>query len=233
MQIVFPMGGKGTRFLIKGYTLPKPLLPIGEKKLVQLAMESVSFDPGPWHYVVSLDIATHSTLPGVFPPGCWHALVQETAGSLQTVWEAKGCLEVEEDLLICDCDSVMNPVELAEAITTFKTRGATGGVTVRRTEDPGCSYAEVDNEWWVKSTREKDVYTPWSSTGPYWFRSGQEFLVAAQRAMAAQHTSLAPVYNYLPGKTAAVPVESFRHLGTPEAYEAYKQEVEHGIAREA
>ena len=72
---------------------------------------------------------------------------------------------------------------------------------------------------WVTQTREKDPFTSWSTTGPYWFRSTLEFWKAGQKAAKAGHVSISPVYNYLKGRTKAVPVGSFQHWGTPEAYE--------------
>lgn len=203
--------------------MPKPLLPLGGKRLIQWAMESVTLLKGSYHYLPTLDLSLHREFGGLLPPGCFHIILDPTKGPLQTVLQAEGCLATEEELLICDCDSFMDAKELAGAVEVFRVTGAQGGVTVRRTTDPMCSYAAVDTEWWVSHTREQDPFTPWSTTGPYWFRSAQAFLKAARKAAAAQHASIAPVYNYLDGRTKAVPVASFHHLGTPEAYEAARK----------
>ena len=124
-----------------------------------------------------------------------------------------------------DCDSCLDEYELKDAIEVFRKCQADGGVTVRMTKDPLCSYAQVDSHYWVSETREKDSFTMWSTTGPYWFKSGSSFLIAAQKAANAQQVSISPVYNYL-SKVKAVPIGSFKHLGTPEAYLAFKQSVE-------
>ena len=219
MLIFFPLAGQGRRFLEAGYALPKPLLELGGKRLIEWALETVRLLQGHYHYSPSLALAQHPLLMGLLPAGCWHVVMAQTPGPLQTILEAEGCLQTPEELLICDGDSGMNPQELLDAINVFRSCEAMGGVTVRQTQDEGCSYAEVDREWWVSQTREKDPFSQWSSTGPYWFRSALQFLTAARKAAAAHHVSIAPVYNYLPGKTKAVPVASFQHWGTPEAYE--------------
>jgi NDP-sugar pyrophosphorylase family protein len=222
MILFFPMGGTSTRFVEAGYPLPKPLLDLKGKHLIQFALESVSLLNGRYHFSPSLTLARHPLFMGLLPGGCWHVVMEPTAGPLQTMLEAEGCLQADEELLICDCDSFMDAKELLEAVEVFRGSEAMGGVTIRQTQDAHCSYAEVDREWWVTQTREKDPFTPWSTTGPYWFRSAKQFWMAAKRAAAAQQTSISPVYNYLPGRTKEMPVESFRHVGTPKEFEAYR-----------
>lgn len=220
MRKFFPMGGTGKRFRDAGYPTPKPLLELHGKRLIQWAIESTSLLEGSYHYSPTLDVIQHPAFR-VIPVGCWHIVLASTTGPLQTLLEAEGCLRgVEEELLICDCDSAMNPQELAKAVEVFRLSGAEGGVTVRQTTDPYCSFAEFNAEWWVSQTREKDPFTSWSTTGPYWFRSADQFWRAAQKAAHAHHVSISPVYNYLAGRTKAVPVESFQHWGTPAEYEA-------------
>ena len=224
MKIFFPMGGRGKRFVDGGYPTPKPLLPFQGKTLLECAVASTTRLQGSYDYLPRnewMEELTKLTLPG----GCWHPIEKQTTGPLQTLWEAQECLATEEEVLIMDCDSVIDAGELQNAVEVFRATGANGGVPIRYTHDPACSYAEVDQEWWVTSTREGEAYTAWSTTGPYWFRTGHFFLMASQRAMAAHDTTVSPVYNYL-GRVKAVPVSSFRHLGTPEAYERSKGAME-------
>lgn len=230
MLICYPMGGTGQRFVEAGYAVAKPLLEIQGKSLLQWALTSTRPLGGSYHYLPRVEVALEMTLDAAvmatLPKGCWHTVMHQTPGPLQTMLEAEGCLSVEEELLICDCDSLLEATELQGALEVFRASQADGGVTIRRTQDPMCSYAAVDAEWWVSQTREKDPFTCWSTTGPYWFKSARTFLVAARKAAAAHHVSIAPVYNYLPGRTKAVPVASFQHLGTPVEFEQAKQLME-------
>ena len=115
MLIFYPMGGTGTRFIKAGYDIPKPLLEMGGKKLIQWALESVKLLKGPYdfyHYAPTVELSCHPLLIGLLPPGCWHIVMEPTAGPLQTLLEAEGCLQTKEELLICDCDSLLNQQEL-------------------------------------------------------------------------------------------------------------------------
>ena len=41
LQIVIPMAGKGSRFANAGYAMPKPLIPVGGKPMIQWVIENV------------------------------------------------------------------------------------------------------------------------------------------------------------------------------------------------
>lgn len=224
MIICIPMAGVSKRFKDVGIMTPKPFLEIANSPLLQYALGSLSKLEGRYEFIVSQDVAWHPLIK-TLPSGCLHILHHLTPGPLQTILEIKDCLAKEEELIIADCDSCMDENDLQEAVEVFRKSGANGGVTVRMTSDPLCSYAEVDSAYWVTETREKEVFSRWSTTGPYWFKSGASFLLAAQKAANAHHVSISPVYNYV-DKVKAVPVGSFKHLGTPEAYLKFKQSVE-------
>jgi len=116
--------------------------------------------------------------------------------------------------------------EMLEAVLAFRTSQATGGVTIRRTTDPACSFAKVQNGW-VVETREKDPFTDLSTTGPYWWRHGIDFVTAATASCRDGIHSVSPTYNWhlqqQHGKVLPFFVLSFKHVGTPEDYEAYRR----------
>ena len=225
MILCIPMAGTSKRFKDAGLLTPKPFLEIAGNPLLQYALGSLSKLEGRYEYLMNQEVASHPMATTLRPMGHSHILQTQTPGPLQTLLTIRDCLTTEEELLIMDCDSCLDKKELKDAVEVFRKSGANGGVTVRMTIDPLCSYAEVDSNYWVTETREKEVFSRWSTTGPYWFRSAAGFLIAAQKAANAHHVSISPVYNYLT-KVKAVPVGSFKHLGTPEAYLAFKQSVE-------
>lgn len=222
MKAIFLLNGKGQRFKEAGYQMPKPLLLIGKKRVLQYALETVELLKPSYEYLISQELERHPI--GLFdwiPKGCWH-FPPETPGPIQTALTVERCLQTEEDVLLCDGDSFMHPEELLRAVTLFRTVGATGGLTVRQSTDPSCAYAEFDPMWWVSTTRDQDPFTPWSATGPYWFASGHAALKALIKAHRHGLHQIASIYNYLDGRTKATAVGTFQHLGTPDAYEQYR-----------
>ena len=218
MKLLYPMGGTGSRMQQAGHTLPKPLLLAQGRPLFSYVMEMTAKVPGRSEYILAPELIYHLEALNA-RPGCWHALLDRTASVLHTLTELRDCLN-EEEMLVCDCDSTMNPQELADAIEVFRRSDAEAGVTVRQTKDAHCSFVSMDYDWMVIEAREKDPFSPWSSTGPYWFRSGLQLRAWIERGIKNGLTSVAPLLNY-PKRVKAVPVSSFIHLGTPEDLERF------------
>jgi len=145
---------------------------------------------------------------------------QVTKGPLRTILSCEQVneLDTHEEVLFADCDSIVDGDEINDALGVFRASGANGGVTIRETDDPGCSYARIGGGSWVIETREKDPFAPWSTTGPYWFRSGENILHLAHSYPYEMHIS--PLYNHV-NQVKAVPIRGFIHLGTPQLLEEY------------
>ncbi len=237
MQIVLPIGGLGKRFKDAGYIIPKPFLPLRTEPLIKLVLSCYPKDAGK---ILVVRKEYMELLAEAIPDVKANIIVldEKTKGPVHTLMSSVSCvrlLDTEEDILIADCDSLINRHELSSALDTFHIVSADGGVTVRHTEDPGCSYAKMDVENWVQETREKDPFTKFSTTGPYWWRHGSDFVACALKAMQDGIYSVSPCYNYLIAqgkKVKAVETESFQHLGTPEAYENAKKHHEMVVAAE-
>ncbi len=194
------MNGTGERFKKEGFNIPKPLLPLGNERLLQLVKKSYPKDA----------TFIHIKQGGV-----------RTSGPLETVLLDFEKKSFKGEILIADCDSFFEePSELWNALEEFRQSECGGGVTVRRTTDPGCSYATVEKGF-ASDFREKDRYTEWSTTGPYYWKEWTTFYRCALKAYWNGVTSISPVYNYLKAPVRAIEVSTFVHLGTPDAYLAY------------
>ena len=151
-----------------------------------------------------------------------------TEGPVCTVLEVKSEIGTDSELLIADCDSVLVWPD-RWVVDWFKSCGATGGVTTRITRNPACSFAALDDRGWVLETREKDPFTMFSTTGPYWWRHGRDFVEAAEEMIAEDRRTtgefyVSPVYNYhiaAGGRVLSYPLPEFWSLGTPEDVAAF------------
>ena len=220
MILLMPIAGTGERFLTAGYTTPKPLLPYQGKPLIQLAVESYTH-VSQWIFIVRAEMVSGGIESYLPTHSRMEVISQQTRGPVDTILSMR--LDLNEELLIADCDSFLDPDEMTSALHAFRFHHADGGVTVRQTTDPHCSYAKLDRQGWVAETREHDPFSPWSTTGPYWWKSGQRFLSYAAHALKDGIVSVSPVYNYLlkdQGTVKAIAVSTFQHLGTPKDYEA-------------
>ena len=230
MYIIFPIGGRGERFREAGYSQPKPLIRIGEKRLIDLVLESYSAHK-PSDNLKHVFIIKKE-LRQAFPPLTSFILREDTLGPVGTLLNFPALLNTEEEVLIADCDSVIEPDELEKALTYFRWDPSFyGGSPLRQTEDLACSYARVDETFKIIETKEKEPISNWSTTGPYWFRHGYHLLKAMEQAAMNQIWSISPCFNYLIRdelKVVGYPVKTFQHLGTPEALEKYAND--HSLA---
>jgi len=220
--ILFPIGGKGQRFVEKGYVTPKPFIKLDDKRIIDYALNSYPPDAGPnkHMFIVRPEYETEF--------GWGVSLIrQETNGPLETILKSDLYMELynsEDELLIADCDSFMDRDELETILDHFRTTGVDGGVTVRKSVDPENSYAILDNYGFVRETAEKELISTDHTTGPYFYRRASEFCKYANLAMKDGVRSICPVYNYYIDDRKwikSMPTLTFQHLGTPEALEKY------------
>lgn len=234
MIIVFPMAGTGERFKSEGYSTPKPFIKVGGECMISRV---ISCYPSKLDKEVSYVFLPRQEyakdiweLTSKIPKEnkCVVPIAKETRGPLETILSnstVASMINTNREILIADCDSLIAPSELADALRVFRSQGAIGGVTIRKTKDPGCSYAMVNTaDYTVSKTVEKEVISEWSTTGPYWWRDARQFFTAAKAGVDAGECHISPAYNYLierQKKVKAFRVMTFRHLGTPKLLEAY------------
>ncbi len=225
------MAGLGERFKKGGYETPKPFIKLGGKCLSDLSIECYpkKSDFNKHYYIFRSEHKKYFSRKHKE----YYLMKENTKGPLETIIRQEKVLEeiaTDESVLIADCDSMIKRGELLFILKFFKDNKADGGVPVRIASNKGYSYAKVSGNT-VLETREKDPFTNWSTTGPYWFKSGLDFIDAAIRTMKKGIYSLSPVYNdYIKNdkKVLCYPTETFIHLGTPKELEDYAKY--HGIA---
>lgn len=223
MIVLFPIGGTGERFRQAGYCEPKPFIRIGGEELFRRVLACYPDPSGRCEY---LYVVREEYRHG-FPKDAY-TLRQKTRGPLETILSHKDLVKKldasKDSLLVADCDSLIERDELEKILRDFEASGASGGVTIRQSSNPSYSYAKIDGIGKVLETREKDPFTDWHTTGPYWWKSACDFIRYGTLALGEGIISICPVYNQAireGKKVIAVRTETFIHLGTPEELEAY------------
>lgn len=225
INMVFPMAGRGERFSRRGYYVPKPMIDVLGKPILQHALKSYNLDA---RYIFVLlrehmEIGLGALCMHLRPDATIITIDEVTAGPVCTVLKVRGEIDSDAELLVADCDSVLVWPD-RWVLEWFRRRGATGGVTIRVTQNPACSFAKIDDEGWVIETREKDPFTIFSTTGPYWWRHGRDFVKAAEWMISKDQRThgefyVSPLYNHhiaMGGRVLSFPLPEFWSLGTPE-----------------
>lgn len=239
LHIIMPMAGEGSRFLKEGWTTPKPLIMLNGEPLFKHAISSVHIDDVPMKYSFivrqehidkyQIDEQIRSFLPeaNVF------SVLKTTRGAVETCLMAESAIAPEDGIVVMDCDLEFRSKAYVEGLREILSQPiniANGGMLVSFESDlPKYSYAEVDEQWRVIRTAEKEVISSHALCGAYFFSTGSGFLSAAHRLLNEQNFSkpefyVSLLYNYLlaNGETVRLAtMEEYYSYGTPEELKRY------------
>jgi len=238
IQIVVPMAGRGSRFANAGFTIPKPLIPVGGKPMIQWVIENVR--PAQEHQFTFICLQEHlETYPEVpetlrsLCPGCNIVTVnQVTEGAACTVLLARDFIDNDDALMIANADQFVD-LDIDIYLAEMDVQQADGLIMTFEADHPKWSYCRLDEGMNVIEVVEKKVVSNEATVGIYNFRHGSDFVRAASRMIELDLRSngefyVAPAYNLLieEGKKIVVArtgreYEGMYGLGVPEDLEFF------------
>ena len=227
VQVVIPMAGRGSRFSIAGYDVPKPLIEVIDRPMIQWVVENLNLADAHFLFIVQeahLNEKTKSLLE-TCAPGCTIVPTREvTEGPACSVLLAREHLDMEKPLLIANSDQFL---EWDANAFMYQSQEVDGSISVFQQSDPTdtkWSYASLDENGYVKETREKQVISTLASTGVYyWKRAGDFCKYADQMIMENTRVNnefyVCPMYNYAVKdgmKIRAIECQRMWGLGVPD-----------------
>ena len=176
MNIIIPLGGKGIRFINEGYTLPKALIPIFDKKMIEYVIDNILFTNEDKIFIIynhKLDDFNFShIITTKYPNIKLIKLLNETSGPAETLLLGIEYIinnyEYNEKTLILDCDTFYTQ----DIIDMFR-KSVDNCVfyTKKYKEEPIYSYIKFDNTetYNINKIEEKDKISNNANTGAYAF----------------------------------------------------------------
>ncbi len=235
MKIVIPMAGEGSRFVQAGYALPKPLLDVHGKPMIQRVIENLPF-AAEFIFLVRKEHLEHYTLEQVLRAAttrrCNIIPVDElTEGAACTVLLAESLINTSETILISNCDEIMeySPDNFETMLTLDGNKTDFIWVFKDQDRDPKWSFARTDSRGRVVEVAEKKPISDYATSGVYHWRQGMAFVSCAKEMINKNIRTngefyVCPVYNEGIGRGRQVfPffIEKMWGLGTPEDLEVY------------
>ena len=232
MQILIPMSGAGRRFAELGYDNPKPFVEFFGKPMIEHVLENLGVQ----------NIFTLCVLQSHYDAN--RALFEKlkkmvyrlnivlvdgvTQGAAETCLLAKRYIDPESPLLIANCDQMM--VWNQRAFEDFLIDNILDGAmfTFDSTSTKN-SYVELDSSGYAIRTAEKEVISPYATTGIYVWTKATDFVWAAENMIRKNirvnnEFYVAPVYNENIAKGHRIgiwtPTEHWP-IGTPEDLNIY------------
>lgn len=236
MNFVIPMAGKGSRFAKAGYNIPKYLIEVKGRTLLEYSLNSLPLEIADHIIFIALEdhINNHNLREVIsnLLPGKNISIIslsEYTNGQAETVLTARNYINNSNDLIIYNIDTYFqSPTLKSKLLSPEKKDGILGYF---KDDAVKWSFAKVNSDNIVTETAEKIVISDNALTGLYHFTNGSDFVRVAERAIASNQTSsnefyIAPLYNYLisEGKQFVLDYAAeFIALGTPEDVAAFKE----------
>lgn len=240
INVLIPMSGKAQRFKDAGYALPKFLLPIEKKPMIQKVVENLNVSNARYIFLTLKEHYEQYNLQYLLPLICRDKeceIVQVesvTEGAACTALLAKNLINGDQELLIANSDQLVewSPERF---ISYMRRNNAKGGILTFHGSNPKWSYAKLKEETnEVVEVAEKNPISNFATVGIYYFRYGIHFVHYAEQMIKKNirvnnEFYICPVFNEMIGancKVLAYQCEEMNGVGDPVSYENYLKKLE-------
>lgn len=243
MQIVIPMSGFGERFRRAGYNVPKPLIQIDGKPIIEHVVEMF---PGESDFTFicnqehldNSEYRMRETLERIAPTGRIVGISPHKLGPVNAVLQATSNLKQSEPVIVnyCDFTCLWDWNDFKRFVEETNCDGALPAYRGFHPHSLGTTnYAYIqEHNGWMLDIQEKQPFTnnrmnEFASSGTYYFRSA-ELMEHALRQTIELDLNVGGEYyvslTYKPllaeGATVAVyPLQHFMQWGTPDDVREY------------
>jgi NDP-sugar pyrophosphorylase family protein len=223
------MAGRSSRFFEAGYKIPKYLIEVKGRTLLEYSLSSLPLSIADNIIFIALNehiknYSLNTYLKKIIPFKFQIVgLERVTRGQAETVLAAEQFVAMDKDLIIYNIDTFFCSANLEKTLLSGSKKDGILGAFID--ERPIWSFAEIDVKTnIVKKTAEKEVISKFALTGFYHFSKAIFFFKEAREAIKADNSVLnefyvAPLYNDLIRQGLEFTldfVDEFIPLGTPE-----------------
>lgn len=244
MLIMWPIAGKGTRFLDAGYSELKPFIKINNHPMIEFAISSIGLSGK--HCIVAnkLNSVQVNTLNNIQRKYSLELEIVElgrtTAGQAETCYLALEKIEINknEQLIISNCDQ-FTPWNPRNFMNLTKNNEISGIVTTYRHRDfiigtkSPYSHVKVDDNNFAIQLEEKIAISQNSLNGIYYWKEIKLFQESAKKYINTVTTGekfVSFTYNYLIKEGYKIKIfemkeNEFYSLGTPKDLNTNKNKI--------
>lgn len=235
LQILIPMAGMGNRFKKAGYSLPKPLIEINDKPMIQRVVENLNINAKFIFIVQKQHYEKYNMKPllkAIAFDNCNIIQVDKlTEGAACTILLAKDLINNEKPLLIANADQYVewNSNEFMYNVVNKPT--VDGAILTFRSSETKWSYTKLNKEGWVERVAEKEVISNIATVGIYYWKHASDYVKYAEQMISKNirvnnEFYVCPIFNQAiedGKKFITYDVEKMWGLGTPEDLELFLQ----------
>lgn len=231
INLLVPMAGRGQRFVNMGFHMPKPLVMVDGKHIIDWSFESIDTTLYNLIFCVRKDhIGQYNIdeiLKNKFGDDINIVVVDGiTDGSVSTCLLAEQYINNDTPLAIYTLDVYFEPSfdwrEIPES--------SDGHILTFKANNPAYSYAKIDNSGLVTETAEKQIISHNAASGIYYYKKGKDFVSYANKMIEQNKRTkgefyICPLYNLMidDGKKITISeVDKMHVMGTPEELDFFR-----------
>lgn len=234
MNIVIPMAGLASRFMVGQRHVVKPMIEIGGIPMIELVLETLNL-PGKYIFVLRDDVIFDELeyLLRKKVSDCKIIKIAKLSrGPADTVLAASNEINNNDPLIIANSDQIMN-WDSKKFLLYLDNNALDGVVVTFISSESHNSYAKLNKDGFVTCIKEKEVVSNHALNGIHFWRYGKYFVESA-KAMIDSHITtngefyVGPTYNYLINKGLSIgiyPLLESEHfpVGTPIDLKKYEE----------
>jgi dTDP-glucose pyrophosphorylase len=235
IALIMPMAGRGSRFRVRGYPVPKPLVDLFGRPFFEWAVESVRrvLHVQEMVFVVlreHIDLfAIDEAIRVRYPEAKIVAISDTTSGAAETAAIGLDAVQGNLPIAINDCDHAFDGRGLEAIVAALRTDAA-AAIVGFRSNNPAYSFVHFDQRGHVAGTAEKQVVSQSAIAGCYFFNCPDTY--RKQFNFYRDHCPypelfVSGLYNNLAARDEKILYqELLKHLpfGTPEEVDALRRE---------
>lgn len=230
INILIPMAGDGQRFIDAGYKIPKFLIKIFDKTMIENVVNSLAID-GNYIYIVQKKHSDKYNLKDLLnsiTPGCSVIeLEDKTDGAARTVLHAEELINNDSPLIIFNSDQIIEWD--SKSFENFINNDIDGAVVTFKAEGSKWSYVKINDFGLIDEVAEKKEISNDATAGVYFWSKGSDYVSSAKQMIEKNIKTnnefyVAPVYNEAilnNKKIYPFQLKKMWGVGTPEDLEIY------------
>jgi len=225
-NLLIPIAGLGSRFVKENYFLPKPLILVNNRSIIEWTMDCVDHSNCNIIFIVRREHIVDFNIDGYLRAKFGNDITiievdKTTEGAVCSCLLAESHIDNDLPLIIHCSDIYFEPKFDPASLDGLLMDGV---ILTFKSNSKNYSYVELNEESVVTKTAEKQVISPNAAVGIYWYKRGSDFVKYAKNMIQRNIRTnneffICPLYNIFienGHKILTKPVEKMHVFGTPE-----------------